>query len=476
MRSRALVVGALVLLVGCSTDKRPAVAPASSSDASTTAATATTLVATTAPPTTVSPLAPIAGCPDPGPLARPDPNRPIYGANATVDVAGSRVTGSVAIQFTPDLPTDELVLRLWPNAPVLAASGVMEDVGAITSGQGAALAVDRPDSTTVHVALPSTLTPGTKFTFTVPFTLTVPAGNADRVAHEGDTMRLGSFLPLLAWEPGVGWATDPPTTAHAEAATSPVADYDIALTVPAGYDVLGTGVHGADNHWRATAVRDAAFSIGHFNELDQDVDGVHITVGVDKSVAEDPARYMNLIAHAMRDYQSRLSAYPWSTYTAVVLPGFHGGIEFPTHVMHGAGSTDRSIVHELAHQWFYSLVGNDQGRDPWLDEGLASYVEFVEVASLARHEGETIPPAARGHAGDPMTFWDHHEPSYYEGVYVQSAVAVARLGTVDEVDCALRQYVAGKAFTIATSADLFHSLTTMFPDAVARLAPYGLHP
>ena len=32
---------------------------------------------------------------------------------------------------------------------------------------------------------------------------------------------------------------------------------------------------------------------------------------------------------------------PWPTYSAAVLPGFHGGIEFPTHVMHGAGSATR---------------------------------------------------------------------------------------------------------------------------------------
>jgi aminopeptidase N len=159
-----------------------------------------------------------------------------------------------------------------------------------------------------------------------------------------------------------------------------------------------------------------------------------------------------------------------------VLPGFHGGIEFPTHVMHGAFSTTRSIVHELAHQWFYALVGNDQGRDPWLDEGLASYVEFVQVSTLASHAGDRIPSDAAGHAGDPMTYWDHHQASYYAGVYVQGAEAVARLGTVDQVDCALRQYVAREAFKIATPADLFAALTAAFPDAAARLAPYGLHP
>jgi hypothetical protein len=382
----------------------------------------------------------------------------------------------MTVTFTADIETGELIFRLWPNAPVLAAAGVNEDVGDVTRSDGVVLAADRPDATTVHVSLPAPLGPGQLITVTMPYTLTVPGGTDDRVARQGDTFRLGSFLPLLAWEPGVGWATDAATSVHGETATSPVADYDVAISVPPGYDVLGSGVRGADDHWRATAVRDVGFSVGHFSVSEQDVDGVHVTVGVDQGVNEDPERYMSLIAAAMHHYRTRLSAYPWPTYTAAVLSGFHGGIEFPTHVMHGAGSADRSIVHELAHQWFYSLVGNDQGRDPWLDEGLASYVEFVEIGSLARHAGERIPADAGGRAGNPMTYWEHHEASYYAGVYVQGAVAMAGLGTVDQVDCGLRHYVARNAFRIARTADLVAAMTVVFPDAADRLEPYGLRP
>ena len=34
-------------------------------------------------------------------------------------------------------------------------------------------------------------------------------------------------------------------------------------------------------------------------------------------------------------------------------------------------------VHELAHQWFYAMVGDSQARDPWLDEAFATYAEEV---------------------------------------------------------------------------------------------------
>jgi len=35
------------------------------------------------------------------------------------------------------------------------------------------------------------------------------------------------------------------------------------------------------------------------------------------------------------------------------------------------------VVHEVAHQWFYGLIGNDQLNEPWLDEAAATYAEAL---------------------------------------------------------------------------------------------------
>src|SRR5688500_18467108 len=103
---RRLGVALLALaFIACGRDEKPSVTPASSSHSAPT----TTAAPTTVPPTTATPLAPIADCADPGPLAQPDPDRPSYRATANVDVAGSTVTGEVTVRFTPDIPTDELV-------------------------------------------------------------------------------------------------------------------------------------------------------------------------------------------------------------------------------------------------------------------------------------------------------------------------------------------------------------------------------
>ena len=64
------------------------------------------------------------------------------------------------------------------------------------------------------------------------------------------------------------------------------------------------------------------------------------------------------------------------------------GIEYPTMIFLGTGTAGALTTHEVAHQWFYSLVGNDQARDPVLDEGLATYAMGLPLPRCRR-----VPPA-----------------------------------------------------------------------------------
>ena len=40
------------------------------------------------------------------------------------------------------------------------------------------------------------------------------------------------------------------------------------------------------------------------------------------------------------------------------------------------------IAHEVAHQWFYNIIGNDQIDEPWLDEGMAQYATWLYYADV----------------------------------------------------------------------------------------------
>jgi aminopeptidase N len=141
--------------------------------------------------------------------------------------------------------------------------------------------------------------------------------------------------------------------------------------------------------------------------------------------------------------------------------------------MQGPATFGDVEAHEIGHQWFYGLVGNDQGRDPWLDEGLATWAEGRFQDSLTAMRLAKLPADARGHLGEPMTYWKGKPDVYQAGVYTQGAQALDALGPGDLVDCALRVYVAQNAYRVARPADLAAALSAVFPDAKPTLERFG---
>jgi hypothetical protein len=113
------------------------------------------------------------------------------------------------------------------------------------------------------------------------------------------------------------------------------------------------------------------------------------------------------------------------------------------------------IAHEIAHQWFYGLVGSDQIQEPWLDEALA---EFAATDLY----GEAQQPCEPGPVASPVTAFPARRDTlacggYGDTIYRGGAALVAsvraRLGK-DRFDAAMRTYVEQNAGRIATTDDL----------------------
>lgn len=83
-----------------------------------------------------------------------------------------------------------------------------------------------------------------------------------------------------------------------------------------------------------------------------------------------------------------------------------------------------SVAHEVAHQWVYSLVGNNQAENPWLDESLATFGEGIGADSDYRNRD--ISRRVIGLLGQPMSYWADNDgfDRYTEGVYNQGAAVL----------------------------------------------------
>lgn len=470
-RSWIVLLAAAIVSGACNADD-PApdrAVPATGAPPTVVESTTTTLPATTTAPPGAD------ACPAIPARRAPDPNRPQYDVEMSADPTTGVVEGTQTVAFTPDLPTDRLVFRLWANGPRPARAGTSIALGAVT-GSGAVLGVSQPDPTTAVVALGRWLAPGERVEVVVPWRLQVGGPASDRIALEGGSLRLGSFLPLLAWEAGAGWAIEPPTALFAEATTSPTADWTMRIAAPAGFGVVASGVEVVPGTWEAPLARDVAVAVGRFivaRAVANAPQPVDVVVAVHDGI-DDTAAYLAQLVEQLEAMAARYGPYPWPTYQLSITPSLGGGIEYPMHVLQGPGTDGRTTPHEVAHMWFYGLVGNNQARDPWLDEGLATWAEARHLGTLDELAATTIPADGMGQAAAPMTAWEGRSGSYYRSVYTQPAAALAGLGAPELVDCALARYVARTAHAIARPEDLVEALDATFRSWRPVLAPAGL--
>jgi hypothetical protein len=478
-RPTLLALAALLAGAGC-TSGHPSATPSPSPSA-----------APSATPSSPSPSTTPAVSPSPSPspasctaYAAPDPHRPVVALSYVVSDDKRTVRGHERVSFTPELPIDRLVFRLWANEPAARNGGGHSEVSTVTvDGAPAHVAVSSAN-TLVSVPLGHTRPPGgTAIVTELDFAVTLPAGVNERLGHSGGTAWFGSAFPLLAWERGRGWATEPATSAFAEAATSEVFSLDLTVDTAPGDVVLGTGkpvgTTGRVRHRTAPAVRDVVIAVGPFRTASGSANGVPITAGVAPGLADDPGRIASLNAAAIRAHAARYGPFPYETLDVAVVPVVRGGIEFPAGILLGSRQDqDATLVHEVAHEWFYGLVGDDQGRDPWLDEAFATYAEALVRGTGGKYESTSVPAAGRNRVGAPMTYWEPRTSIYYRSVYVQGAAALLRARRAAGAaawDRAIRCYVAANAHRIAKPGDLRRALAGL-PAAVAVLTRVGALP
>ena len=143
----------------------------------------------------------------------------------------------------------------------------------------------------------------------------------------------------------------------------------------------GAGCGQRDDRARFTAdaVRDVAVSVGRFDVVERQVGDVRLHVGVPAQGSRVRAEgWADSVAQMMQRLEDFLGPYPYADLWVSVLPALDDGIEFPTALQFGdvgRETVPALAAHEVAHMWFYALLGNNQARDPWLDESFATYAQ-----------------------------------------------------------------------------------------------------
>lgn len=412
----------------------------------------------------------------------PDPDRPVIDLQFELDGSGRTVTGTEEVRFTPDRSTDELVFRLTANQPSSVAAGSSIEVGEVTGDDVDAIefepagADDSTQGGLLVVRLRAALHAGQSTEVSIDFRLQLGTGTFDRFGHDARTSWWGSGHPLLAWEPGQGWRREPLVATLGETATSPAARTTVSVLAPTGRTVLMTGGaaqvedDGRRTRWEASepAARDVSVAVGEFATTQASVGGTRLIIGAPERAAA--VQLLDQVSVALSALQEYFGPFPFDTLSVARLDDYGGGIEYPAMFFLADGG-DVTIAHEIAHMWFYGMVGANQASDPWLDESFATYAEGLitgppEVPGPALE----LPLAVGLPIGEfPST------AAYFDTVYGKGSAMLdlARGRSGPELfDAALRCYLNANAWQITGPVDVEAALRDL-PAAVDVLREAG---
>jgi len=311
-------------------------------------------------------------------------------------------SGKEVILYSPPFETNSLSFHLYWNGAQPEAyfyRDAPDDVKKlIDSGKGAAgitiesLQVngkaairEETEDPSLAVFLPDKpLKAGSKNRIEVEFSLSVPQERTARFGYSSSD-RIWWFSQ---WFPKLGVLTGPgqwdaePHSFYKEF-FSDYAWWSLDVRVPEGYDVVSNLPEeaGDPSSFKGGPAGDAVFGVARkFYRYEEDHEGRLYRVVLSRENPRWARRILDRTIWAFSKMEKWVGPYPYRQFTVAELStiGPVGqGMEYPLliNIVPGAG-LNTVVDHEIAHQWFYGILGFNEAKEPWLDEGLTSYYEL----------------------------------------------------------------------------------------------------
>ena len=377
----------------------------------------------------------------------------------------------------------------------------------------------RVDDTMMYVDLADPIAPGTSTLFEISYGFNVPEHGADRMGRDGSLYEIAQWYPRMAVYDDVhGWNTDQYLGQGEFYLEYGNIEYEV--TVPAGYIVAGTGllqnsadvlprtqrdrlaaaiksdttvhiVTGAELasgaarptqdgsltwRFRADNVRDVAWAASP--EYLWDASGWEgvLAQAYYRATAEDPWKdAAKMSRYSILEYSTRWFSYPYPQISAVEGPV--SGMEYPMVAMEAKGDDGPDLynvlTHEIGHMWYPMVVGSDEQRYAWMDEGFNTFINtFSEEgywkrddSAVRQRERQLVIGVDQMPAAQPiLTPANRYKTSnnLLSLAYIKPSIALLTLRSKvlgpQVFDSAFREYTRRWAFKHPQPADFFRTM------------------
>ena len=388
-----------------------------------------------------------------------------YLISATLDVANARLDAAVDLTLTNRgvRPMEYVDLTLVPRA----LGWLVDDELAVTvDGE----AVEAAWTSQINLRVPlGGLAVQDAAVVRVPFALAVgraPDAFSARTSADAGVLSFGQWFPIVSTEHDVYGVGDPQISFSAASIR-----LDLRTTTPLQRDAVAcaglvSAPASSGTAWTCEAdrVRDFSFVVNpRFGLTERSAGDTSVRVFTE---TVDGARTADLAVAALAGMEEAFGPYPWDDLVLAEV-GAAGGfsMEYPRmiHLTRGKVADPYVVFHEVAHQWFYAQVGNDQQAEPWLDEAFADFSARY-LMGIGENQCSTRPVDSEVFAWEagPTTGGDwsscdgYFHTVFYRGTEFLNAVRGA-MGDVAFFD-AMRAWIDRQRHGFATGDELLRHL------------------
>ena len=222
-----------------------------------------------------------------------------------------------------------------------------------------------------------------------------------------------------------------------------------------------------DGSRRLERGRDYSFAAGRLRSIGAVIGGVDVRVW---GVRGDRGARLGRILRLARKRLPRLAALfgPYGWPDLQIVSTQDAFMEHTGLIM--TAPRDFIVTHELAHEWWYALIGNDQAQAPWLDEAFASYAEEAAGAQRGpwcRRPGRRTRIVTRGTDYFRERRYRGYELIYFEGACLLDVLR-KRIGGA-RFDAALRAYADANRYGWSTAAEFRAAMDAASPVSLGDL-------
>ncbi len=318
------------------------------------------------------------------PVATPSRTNYILYTNLDFNAHALTVDETIRYYNNTGVALSDIVLSVQPNrygAGAFTLTALMQDNVAASN-------FDLSDQR-LTVYLPQQLPAGSATTLTLSFTLSLPTMGSGIYGYDFNQINLVDWYPFIVPYSG-GWVLHDPV-AFGEHLVYDTSDIEVNFKTSADVILAVSAPAEANGEWTRYRMYGArTFTISASNQFLVAESAVGTTVirsyyfdGY--KAAGDSILYSAV--QAVSIFEAKFAPYPYQTL-AIVQADIHDGQEYDGLVFiaskfydqYGGGARNNLTtigVHEIAHQWWFGLVGDDQALEPWLDEAMSVYSEKI---------------------------------------------------------------------------------------------------